>query len=291
MRRILPLLTLAASASLWAGTVVEGPDEVLYLDGVASPKRWGPSEATVTASKELADGHPTVRLHIPVDHHGGEAKYPIGWPRMYLDLQAGEKDWSAFERFEFLAHTAMSRDALPRKIINLQIQCPDRQRNNNRNLEEIRLGEWVRISVPIREIRNVGDVARLGFNINDSDYRHGDVLDFRFGGFRLARSRDVRFSLFRVAAKVVFQGTKTLAVSVDAVGPPEEIAKGIPCAVRAGEKTVQEFRLAAEHGAQTLCVPIEKLAPGRYVLVAFPGEEGKEASEPFRVVESPWPAE
>jgi len=290
MIRTLVIATILCSAA-YAGAVVEGRDELLYLDGLGAPARWGPSEATVTASKEKADGHPTVHLHIPVDHHGGEAKYPIGWPRMYLNLKPDERAWTDYERFEFLAYVVMTRPTPPRKPINLQIQCPDRERNNNLNLEQIRLGEWARISVPIREIKNVGDVARLGFNISESDYRHGETLDFRFGGFRLARSREFRFSLFRVGTRVAYQGTPTLGVMVDAVGPPGEIAKGAPLAIRQGERTLQELSLPVKHGMQTLRVPVAGLAPGRYSLVAFPGDEGRKVSEPFRVVESPWPAE
>lgn len=134
-------LAVAMAAALAAAPdkpalVRDGGDEVLYLDGLADPNRWGPSECTVAASRDLrAAGRATVHMHIPVDHHAGEARYPIGWPRMYLKLKKpAETGWADFERFEFLVLARMSRDRPPRQVIGLQIHCPDRPHVFSRNL-------------------------------------------------------------------------------------------------------------------------------------------------------------
>ncbi len=295
--------TCAVVATLWASAglgaegddrlVREGKDEVLYLDGLANPKRWAPAECTLEASKTREpDGHPTLHMHIPVDHHAGEKAYPVGWPRAYLALQRpAETDWTAFERFEFMAYATMSRAKPPKDVINLQIQCPSKPRVHHRNLSEITLGKWVRVSVPTRTIKNVAEVARLGLNISESNYAHGDKLDFHFGGFRLVRAAEFGLAGLRVLSKAVFQGPRRLRVELDVVGPPQKVARGLPMALRQGKRVLRRDTLGVKVGRQVveLDVGALKLAPGRYTLVAFDAEAERSKSGTFRVVETPWP--
>ena len=272
-------------------TVREGADEVLHLDGLAEAKRWGPAECTVAASKGLkAAGRATVHLHIPVDHKGGEKAYPIGWPRMYLDLRPGEKGWKDFERFEFMVHATMTRPKPPKRVINLQVQCPDRQRNNNRNLSEIRLGKWTLVSIPISEIRHVENVARLGLNISESDYRHGEKLDFHFGAFRLARAAEFALAGLAVRSRVMYADRPTLKLDLHVVGPPGEVGKGLPLTVRRGKAAIHTEKVAVKRGVQTVRIDLAKAkpVPGTYTVAAFDGDAKRRKAATFRVVESPW---
>jgi len=286
------VIGLLAGHALGGEPGVEGKLEILHLDGLADPARWGPAECAVKASETLrAEGRPTLHFHIPVDHHGGEKNYPIGWPRMYLELKKpDETSWAEFERFEFLIHAAMSRRAPPRKVLNLQIHCPDKQNALHRNLEEIRLGQWVRVSLPIRSINGVEQVARLGFNISESDYRDGDVLDFCIGGFRLARAAEFGLASLRVTAPVVYRDRPRLSVEVEAVGPPGEVARGLPLAVYRDKRLVHRETLPVRRGVQTLGLTLgkAKLEVGRYTLVAFDEAPEQRVEAVFRVVESPW---
>ena len=297
MQTVTALLALGCVAACGAVAVAapevrrEGADEVLYLDGLADPARWAPAECTVTASKELrAAGRPTLHLHIPVDHHGGEAKYPIGWPRMYLNLKPPECAWPPFERFEFLIHATMTRPKPPKGVLNLQIQCPDRRRNNSRNLHEIRLGRWVRVSIPLREVRHVAQVARLGLNISESDYRHGEKLDFRIGAFRLARAAECGLAKLEVRSRVMYADRPTLELALDVVGPPRKIGGGLPLTVRRGRTVLHKETLPAKRGLQTARIDLTKaaLAPGTYTVAAFDADAKRRKTAQFRIVESPW---
>jgi hypothetical protein len=292
------MLTAAGPAKVPArrdaptGLVREGRNHVLYLDGLADAKRWHPAEATVQPAKKLkADGRPTLHLHIPVDHFAGEKRYPIGWPRMYLSLkQPGETAWKDFERFEFLVHAEMSRPAPPKRVLNLQIHCPDKPRVLSRNLEEIRLGKWVRVSIPTRGIPHVADVRRLGLNISESDYRHGEKLDFRIGGFRLVRAAEFGVRSLTVRSRVMFAGRRRLRIECEVAGPPVKAPRELPLTVRRGTETVAAARPLVTTGLHVLDLDIAKwkLPPGRYVLAAFDGDADRRTSATFRVVESPW---
>jgi len=293
MRFTVVCWVLCIAASACGGEVVtEGKLQVLYLDGLGDPARWGPAECTVEAADKLkADGRPTLHLHIPVDHHGGEAKYPIGWPRMYLNLKKpDETGWADFERFEFLIHATMSRPTPPKSALNLQIQCPDKRNALHHNLAEIQLGKWARVSIPIRSIKDVEQVARLGFNISESNYKHGDVLDFHIGGFRLARAAEFGVASLRVTAPVIYRDRPRLSVELEAVGPAGKVARGLPLAVYQDKHLVHRETLPVRRGVQTLGLDLgeAKLEVGRYALVAFDEAPEQRIEAPFRVVESPW---
>lgn len=289
---VIAALAAACCAASGAEIVVEGKHEVLHLDGLADPSRWGPSECTVEVSNDLrAEGRPTLHLHIPVDHFAGEKKYPIGWPRLYLNLKRStEAGWELFERFEFMVYATMSRPTPPKSIINLQIHCPDRHRALNRNLEEIRLSEWVRISIPTRRINNVEAVRVLGLNISESSYKHGDKLDFHFGAFRLVRSAEFNLASLAVRNKALFHGQPTLKAEVEVGGPPLKIARALPLTIRLGKQVVRTESLPVKPGLQTLLIDIHelKLAPGDYTLAAFDDDPNRRKSDTFRVVETPW---
>lgn len=297
MRAVMAVAVMGVLAGSAPGgqTAVEGKLEALHLHGLADPARWRPAECTVEASKTLrAEGMPTLHLRIPVDHQGGEKDHPIGWPRIYLDLKRpDETGWAEFESFEFLIHAAMTRPAPPRKPLNLQIHCPDRLQALHRNLAEIRLGEWVRIGIPIRSIKGVEQVARLGFNISESDYRHGEVLDFHIGGFRLVRAAEFGLARLEVATPVIYRDDARLVVELETVGPPGQIAQGLPLAVYDGERRLWRETRAVTRGVQTLALDLRglKLAVGRYALVAFDEVPGQRVAAEFRIVESPWEME
>ena len=293
MRLTVMYWALWVAATACGGEVVtEGKLQALVLDGLGDPARWGPAECTVKASEKLkAEGRPTLHLHIPVDHHGGEAKYPIGWPRMYLNLKKpAETGWTEFERFEFLIHAAMSRPTLPRQALNLQIQCPDKHNALHHNLAEIQLGKWARVAIPIRSIKDVEQVARLGLNISESNYKHGDKLDFHIGGFRLVRAAEFGLASMRVTAPVVYRDRPRLTVELEAVGPPGKVARGLPLAVYLGKRLIHRETQPVRRGVQTLGLDLSKakLEVGRYTLVAFDQAPEQRIEAAFRVVESPW---
>ncbi len=286
------ILCCLTSAAHCGQVAVEGKLQVLYLDGLADPARWGPAECTVKASEKLkADGRSTLHLHIPVDHQGGEAKYPIGWPRMYMTLRKpDETGWAEFERFEFLIHATMSRPMPPKSSLNLQIHCPDKHNALNRNLSELRLGQWVRVSIPIRSVKDVEQVARLGLNISESNYKHGDVLDFHIGAFRLARAAEFGLASLRVTAHVTYRDRPRLTVELETVGPPGKVRRGLPLAVYRDKRLVHRETQPVRRGVQTLGLDLSKakLEVGRHTLVAFDEAPEQRIEAAFRVVESPW---
>ncbi len=276
-----------------AEIVVQGEEEILYLDGLADPARWGPAECTVTQAPEKlrAAGRPTLRLKIPVDYHGGEKKYPIGWPRMYCRLRKpDETDWTRFDRFEFLIQARMSRAKPPARPLTFQMLCPQRSNGYLHELTEIRLGKWVRVTISTADKPKLEQIARLGFNISESNYRDGDQLEFLIGGFRLVRSTKCTLTQVRVLAPAIFQGRPDLPVELVVTGPPAKVSRGVPFTILHGKDALRREMLPVVRGRQVLRMGIAELelAPGDYTLSAFNDDPEKRRTARFKVVASPW---
>jgi len=267
-------------------------EEVLTLDSLADPGHWAPSECTVTASTDVqAEGLPTLCMHIPVDYQGGEAKYPIGWPRMYCALREGsERSWSEYDRFEFLILAKMTRPDLPKSPLSLQINCPARPATLSRSLSEIRLNEWVRVSIPIAEIPQVEHIAQLGLSISESNYRDKEVLDFYLGAFRLVRSLECRLERLTVQAPAIFADRGALPVELVVAGPPPKVNRGVPFTLRRADQVLRTETLPVRRGKQVLDMDVTelRLSPGEYTLVAFEEDPQRRTAATFRVVSSPW---
>jgi hypothetical protein len=199
---MLPLLALAGA-----------PLEHRYLDGLSDPARWSPAECELSASPRQAWSRPALRLHIPVDFHAGEKAYPIGWPRMYLNLKPDEQGWQAFDRFEFQLFTESSRATLPKRPLVFHLYDAQGQKKLV-TLDQAAVGVCTNFSFNLSDLGLSGPVVRLGVNINESDYADKDVLDFHFGGFRLARSTVAHVTELKAAAPAVFCDSRVLPVEV-----------------------------------------------------------------------------
>jgi hypothetical protein len=286
------IAALTALASVAGEPVTVGKQEILYLDQLAQPARWGPSEATVTVAKTQTPGkRPALLLHIAVDHHGGEAKYPIGWPRMYCPLRRpAETEWANWDRLEFDIHAGMSEGKLPKAPLGFQMLCPERHQNNIHNLDEMKLGEWVTISIPTSKLKHLAELAKLGFNISESSYKDKVVLDFTIGGFRLVRSAECALESLAITAPVVYHDAKVLKVELSVSGPPANVSRGLPFEIRQAGKVLRRETLPAQRGKRVVEMEIKelKLAPGDYELVAFPGDAERTRKAAFKVVAGPW---
>ena len=263
--------------------------EYRYLDGLAGPKRWSPAECEVTVSPHRAWEHPVACMRIPVDFHAGEKAYPIGWPRMYLSLDANEQGWFEYDRFEFQLYTESSRERLPARPVTFHLYDTQGQKKLI-VLEQAALKEWRTVSVNLSDLGLAGPVARLGFNINESDYSDKDWIAFHVGGFRLARATAPHVTELRAVTPALFCDCRVLPIELVIEGPAAQLASGIPVHLRTGSRTVLTRTLPVTRGRQTLYVPLDKtpLTPGAYTVTVNPDADGRGPEAAISFTTTPW---
>jgi len=272
---------------------LEGAREVLYLNDLANPDRWSPTDCMVAQSAEpKVAGRPTLCLHMDVGASNGEEGGPSGRPRISLALQKpGETAWAEYETLEFMLMARMSRAVAPKDVLMFRVSCPDRSHTYNHNFPNIKLGEWIPVTIPVADIPNIQELAGIAFSVPEGNYASGDKVDFYISSFRLARSTELGLRRLVVKTPVVYQGVGKLEVDMDVLGPKAKAAAGLPIAVCQGGKVIRRETLPVVPARQTRFIDLRelKLQPGNYALVAFEDDPARKISGDFRVVESPWP--
>ena len=160
------------------------------LDAFAAPGRWVTSELNARqATDTLADGRPTLHIQIDVDHTRPE-NVPIGWPRMYLQLEPEEKNWDKYDRFEFLLLGRTDRPTDSGLPAVFHVMCPDKENGVGVAIRLPKPNSWTRVSIPINSIGSLDRLGALHFYIGEKRYEHGERVEFLMGGFRLTRNNN-----------------------------------------------------------------------------------------------------
>ncbi len=265
------------------------PIEHVYLDGLAMPKRWLPAECELSVSTHKVWDHPALMMRIPVDYSKGEKQYPVGWPRMYLNLQPEEKTWNEYDRLEFQIFTEFSRPVLPKRPLVFHVYDHQGQKKLT-YLEMATIGEWRTVQINISDLGFTGTVSRLGFNINESAYKDKDMVAFHLGGFRLARATDISVTELNAVGPAIFCDSRALPLEMVVDGPVAKLDAGVPLKLVGEDNRVLNHKAAVTRGRQTVSIPLEGASwnPGRYSVTVFPDDPERQKSVAVTLATSPW---
>ncbi len=288
------LWMLTASSALVA-TVAAAPApemEKLLLFGGASATGWSPAESTVEVSKTHVKINETaLHWHVTVDYYGGEAKYPIGWPRFGRTLPEGaQRDWSAWDFLHMWIFTTSSRPALPKEPVGLGLHAPDKAHTYGISLADLKLGEWVEVTIPIAKIPQPADVRNLQFHISESNYQHADQLDLWIDDLALLRYARPTILAFAAETAVLFTDAKVVTAQFQLAGVKPNETVRVTCELLRDGQVVARAATQAKRGAQSVAIGLAPgvLAPGAYELTARAAAGQPTPPVALRVVASPW---
>ncbi len=267
---------------------VQDVEEYFYLDTIAAPDQWSPSEAEAR-STDTVNGHPTLTFHIDVDHHAGEPKYPIGWPRMYM-RKPNDIPWKDYDKFEFKVFTKTSSNRLPARAFNLKFSGQPRINIDlSFGPKQLKLNEWIPFSMPTNKLGEITSFSSVGFFISEANYPDKEVLDFTFAEIRLVRSSYCKITEMETQG-VRYNTSPTLPVKITVFGPASDAARGIPFQIARGDKVLRLETLPVVRGNQTLQMDVSELnlTNGDYTLTAFPDNPDRKLTVSFKVIDSPF---
>jgi hypothetical protein len=289
------VLALLAVLPAWTSAQGQSPElamETRVLFGPESAKQWSAAESSLEASAPpVGAGHPVLHWHIAVDHFAGEAKYPIGWPRISRALRdAALRDWSGWDYLQFRVYTDTSRDALPRDPVGLALHTPDKDSAYHRPLTELKKGAWAQIRIPLSAVPRHQDVRLMQFHISESNYRHQDRLDFYFDGLALLRHAHPTLLDFAAEDAVMFADTKQVPVRFHLVGVKPGASVEVSCELKVGRELVTRAKVKATRGANRVAFDLggRNLKGGAYQIEARAADGTTTATATVRFVESPW---
>lgn len=261
-------------------------DDGLDRDAAA----WAPAEGVVAVdTKRAKRGTTSLRFHVDVNWETGEAKYPVGWPRMNRKVPPEAQDWSSWDYLEFSIYVESSRKSLPTVPMGLGIYSGGGKADYNRSLTELQLGKWTDYRLPLSALPSLKTRTGMQFHIAEANYRHGDVLDFWIDNISLVRYVAPTLTASRLAESVIFSDARYVLVDLDVMGVKPGTTADVTWALSSRGKTVSEGLLQVGRGLNTVGLPLPQkpLAAGDYELAV---RTQGDSPPPFalRVVSSPW---
>lgn len=232
---VLCLTAVAADERPYGKGLTDANKESLPLDAAADVQLWqngSPDETHLAHSDKGWKGRPALLFANRVDHTKGEKSYPVGWPRTALDLAKRKlTDWSVYDAFECWIYAETSREKLPGSPLGVNFQHSGRKQSSSFPLNTVRKKEWVKIVVPIVQIKSPSDVQRVQFNISESNYRHGDQVDFYISQPALTRYVDPAVSELAVRRQVLFGAERVVEAEFRLAGHKDLERTTVECSV------------------------------------------------------------
>lgn len=203
--------------------LTEANQQRLVIDDFRDISGWSnetPVETTLSpSSQRVKGGAHALKFGNVVDYTKGEKGYPIGWPRTAKNLvKAKLTDWSEYDFFEFWVYADTSRDALPSTPLSLGLTHPGHRVTSTFTLKEVRKDQWVKIVIPIAKLLNPQEVQAVRLNIAESNYRHGDRVDFYLCDMVLTRYVDPTVAELETDRKVLFGHDRWITAQLALMG-------------------------------------------------------------------------
>ena len=250
--------------------MTEANQQRLLLDDMEDVSDWyngSPEETTISASdRHVKQGRRALLFANRVDHTKGEKNYPVGWPRTGKDLSKAKlTDWSAYDQFECWIYAETSRASLPKTPLGVGFYHSGHKRSSGFPLVEVKKDAWVKVVVPVARLLDPRDVRRVQFHISESNYQHGDRVDFTIDAPALVRYVEPAVAELDPQRRVLFSSERTVRARYKLVGykgldqTRVELAVGRgdgPPVAKADAKAAREGELAVPIGGS--------LEPGDY---------------------------
>jgi len=260
----------AADETPYGKGMTEANKERLVLDDMEDVSDWyngSPEETTIAASDRYAKGgHRAILFENVVDHTKGEENYPVGWPRTGKDLVREDlSNWSGHDFFECWIYVETSRQRLPKKPLGVGFYHTGHKRSSHFPLAEVKKDAWAKIVIPVAELLDPADVRRVQFNISESDYKHGDRVDFYIDELALTRFVEPAIAELKLERKILFSRDRVLRAEYELVGYEDLDTTTVELAIgRDNESPAATVSGAAARRGE-LVLPLEaRTSPGTY---------------------------
>ena len=283
MKKILLLFSVAAAMVLAAAPLTE-EKPLTQLPGA----RWGGTVAKPSKGKMLTPAKgKTVCFSYPIIYDESGKPKGTSWPRCNLSLPKNLRDWSRYDYFEFNIYTTFNRSDEEFLPVSIGIGGMKTRTLTSMNINNLRQNQWVKVSVPLRNMKKNELVRNIQFHLNARRYFPKDLLVLHLGDFKLVRLIEWQVKGFRMTAPAIFAGRTTLPVEFELLGPGNRYTLPFRIYSSKGGK-VRDIKLTANRGFAYHTLSVGKLAPGKYTLAIFPDDKQKRNETPFEVIAPPW---
>ncbi len=289
MRSTCPLLMLLLAPAIVFAQPDEPPMEALVIADGDSGSQWSEAEATMEPDDTHSREGRAMRFHIDVNHETGQPEYPIGWPRTYTAVPEQHRDWRDWDFIDFWLYADTSRESLPNTPLGFIVRAPDRPNSFNATLSEAAKAEWVHFRFPTSQMPNPAECTGVQFFIAESNYNHGDTLDFWIDDLALLRYAEPTLLRLQPLKNVEYADAEVVRVEVELTGLEEAETAEVLARLLRNDSTVRQSSATLPAGLHTIPLTVGGgLEPGDYRLQVQIVGSDRTLNESMRVVSSPW---
>ncbi|MFP4250453.1 MAG: hypothetical protein ACLFU7_12385 [Armatimonadota bacterium] len=291
MRSVYPLLLLLLASAVACAQTAEPPMETLTLADGDSGSEWVPAEATMEPDDTHSRDGRAMHFHIDVNHETGQPDYPIGWPRTYLQVPEDIQDWSDWDFIGFSLYAETSREQFPDTALGFIVRSPDRNQQWQTNLSPEK-GGWVDFRFELSNVPNLEEVRAVQFYISESNYNHGDVLDFWIDDLVLLRYAEPTIINMQPLSHLHYADSDVIRVEVELTGMEDGESVEVLSRLLHDGSAIRQSSARLGPGVSTIPLQIGGgLSPGEYEVQAEVVGTDYTLSEPMRVISSPFEEE
>ena len=296
---VVAILAVCSGATA-ADDLADVPMERLVIDDMEDVSDWyngSPEETKLAASaSHVKEGNLALEFANLVDHTKGEKNYPIGWPRSGKDLKKlGLTDWTDYEYFECWIYVTTSRDSLPKTPIGVGFYHSGPKRSTHFRLNEVRKDEWTKVEIPISRIELADDIKRVQFNISESDYAHGDQVNFYIDDVVLTRFAHPVIGSMTAQRRLVYAKEPRVAAEFELLGNQAGRKVNVVLEVGCGEQMLASTSRPGAELLGEIAVELDPARPlmrgGAWMKLHLEDDSGKRVHSreaTFRVIEGPF---
>ena len=285
MKKLLLIPVSAFVFSLLAGAPLS---EEKALNSIPSLKWRSAVAVPEKGTMKAPAGGATIRLTYPIVYNASGQPAKTSWPRCNVAFPPDSLDWSRYDFLEFQVYTAFNRSDEEYLPVTASFSGgKGKGVLHAYDIRTLRQNQWVKISLPLRNMRTRNSVRTMQIHLNARRYFPNDKLVLHLGDFKLVRLTQWQTAAFRMTAPAIFSDRTSLPVEFELLGPGEEFAVPFRISAKDGRK-VRDLKLLCKRGFDYRTLEIGALPPGDYTLTVFPGDAARTNSASFKVVPSPW---
>ena len=290
---------VAAEEAPGSEKMTDANTQRLVLDDMEDTADWyngSPEETRIsTSTKHVKRGTSSLLFANVVDHTKGEKNYPIGWPRTGKDLgKLDPTDFSEYDFFECWIYVETDRETLPGDPLGIGFYHSGPKRSTSFRLTQVKKDTWVKIVIPLGQLHeNVADVRRVQLNISESNYKHGDRVDFYVDDVVLTRFIHPIVAELDVDRNVLYSGDRRITALYKLMG--RQGIDRVKVRFDVGPAGAPPVATAAGRPSPTGELSLDIAAPltpgtyrGRLTLVDVTGEAVDQEQVEFRVIDGPF---
>jgi Glycoside hydrolase 123 N-terminal domain len=239
---------------------------------------------TVTESAGI-DGKKGIRWVINVDHHSGQMKYPIGWPKIRCYYKPS-LDFTKYDYLKYMIKVDSDRDEVADDVTPLGFTV------RTKKLFEVTrdLGGRQRVWLPVIfniqdeiEVKARGEepwreVDMLQLFIHESKYKDKTRITFDVSAIELLRFKTPVISKM-TSPEIVLLPVKELPIQFELMGNMGSV-KGYKIIAELQTKTEKNAYSSSSkiNGDRLIMLNIEKRKPGKYKLILKLSKNGRTCS-------------